>query len=127
MFKKVHETARQRFYKLSEPVLKAPNKRYDFEREREYNLSRLKDKYKHLCPDKIEYVCVSDANTHVERLLFLAFKNDDGGYGGFPYGSLDGKNTFMIHGGDMNAVYPDKVYLRRLASANGFDFKIEIE
>ena len=28
----------------------------------------------------------------------------------------------MIHGGSRDKMYPDKVYLRRLASANGYKF-----
>ena len=35
---------------------------------------------------------------------------------------LDGVHTMMIHGGSRDKMYPDKVYLRRLASANGYKF-----
>jgi len=122
IFKKVYENQYQRFYSLSRPVTKAPRHGYDWEKEKEYNIKRLKEQYKRFHTESIEYVAVSDAHTHIERLLFVAMPiNDDKTqFSCLSGGHLDGKHTFMIHGGNSRAVHPDKVYLRRLASANGF-------
>lgn len=127
-FEKVGENDRQRFYKLSIPVNKAPNTRFDWEAEKEHNMSRLKEEYKKFHTDMIEYVCVSDAKTHIERLLFVAIPlNDDSSEFGCMSGlHLDGKHTFMIDGGDNRHVHPDEVYLRRLASANDYQFKMKV-
>jgi len=126
-FKKVNENRMQRFYKLSEHITKVPNKNFDIKIEYEYYLKRVKEQYKHLLPSSIEYVCVSDAHTHIERLVFWAMPLNDecteiGSMGGL---QIDGKHTFMIHGGNSRDVHPDEVYLRRLASANGFNFGME--
>ena len=126
IFTKVHETLRQRFYKLSIPVTKAPNPHYDWDKERAYNLSRLKEEYKHLNPSAIEYVCVSDAHTHIERLLFVAvpMNKEKTDFSSLCGKQLDGRHTFMIHGGNSRDVHPDEVYLRRLSKANGYEFKM---
>lgn len=74
----------------------------------------------------VKYVAISDALTHIERLAFPAFY----------IGSLDipyffigqeiaGKHTEMISGGDARTVYPDLVYLRRLAQINGYKWEGE--
>lgn len=123
VFTKVCERpGRYRIYELSIPVFKAPNKGFDFKTERNDLNKSLKDEHKYLTPNAIEYVAISDAVTHTERLMFLAAKKDDGSY--VPLGGmqLDGKYTMMIHGGDERDVHPDKVYLRRLAKVNGFKF-----
>ena len=120
----VHENSRQRFYKLSKPLTKAPNQKYDFETEKEYNVGRLKDQYKKYHTNAIEYVCISDAHTHIERLMFLAIPlNEDNTEFGCMAGlQMDGRHTFMTEGGDQRTVHPDQVYLRRLAKANGLCF-----
>jgi hypothetical protein len=123
-FVKVKETEFQRFYKLSEPVDKVPNKNYNWEEEKKYNLLRLKDEFKKYYPELIEYVVVSDAHTHIERLVFLGIpineeKTDFGCLCGF---QLDGDNTMLIEGGDLNKVYPDNYYLQRLAEVNNYEF-----
>jgi hypothetical protein len=76
-------------------------------------------------PRGFDYVVVSDANTHIERLVFPAWeinpvRSDMPVI--FIRDTIAGVNTFMIHGGDSRAVKPDKVYLRMLARANGFKF-----
>ena len=128
-FKKVGDNGRQRFYKLSIPVEKVPNPRFDWEKEKEYNIGRLKEQFKHFHTEKIEYVAVSDAHTHVERLLFVAIplneeKTEFGCLAGL---QLDGKHTMMIHGGDSRHCHSDEVYLRRLAKVNGYGFSWEQE
>ena len=120
-FTKVGENSNQRFYKLSIAVEKVPNPDFNWEKEKDNFHKRVKKEYKDLLTEKIQYVCVSDAHTHVERLLFLAIyapKEDE--FYCVTSIQLDGKHTMMIHGGSSRDVHPDEVYLRRLASANSF-------
>lgn len=70
-----------------------------------------------------EFVCISDAHTHIERLAFAGVYMSRFGFAR-SHIQIDGKLTFSIHGGDSNAVYPDEVYLRHLAKIN--DAEIEI-
>lgn len=128
IFRKVDENTYQRFYALSTPVVKAPNQGFVWENEKKYIESRLKEKYKPFLTEKIEYVCVSDAHTHIERLLFAAMPLDANKteFSRMSGTQMDGKHTFMIHGGDSRDVHPDYVYLRRLASANGMTFKMDV-
>lgn len=123
-FTKVGESMFQRFYKLSTPVSKAPNPNFNWDDERDYFLKRIEDEYKQALPREIEYVCVSDAITHIERLLFAAIPHEtfDIGYSCLVGMHLDGKHTMMIDGGDDRDVHPDEVYLRRLARSNNLHF-----
>ena len=61
-------------------------------------------------------VVVSDAFTHIERLVFPGFRLN--GNWSFIEANIDGKHTFMIDGGDPKAVYADEVYLRHLCILN---------
>lgn len=84
------------------------------------------DFYKKLSEmDEMEFVCISDAHTHTERLAFIAAQYNHDVHGE-SYDrtrvQIDGEHTMMIHGGDPSAVYPDHVYLRRVASLNGMIF-----
>lgn len=121
-FKKVAERTNQRFYHLSIPVTNVPNKQFNFEDERQNFNSRLNKEYKYLTPSKIEFVCVSDAHTHVERLVFVAVQTKDSEFYNLCGLQIDGRHTMMIEGGDQRHVHPDEVYLRRIASANGYKF-----
>ena len=125
IFEKIEETSQQRFYKLSEAITKATNPKFKWEEEKEFAQKRLKEEFKKCLTEKIEIVCVSDAHTHVERLLFPAIKISESKYTCLSYNQMDGKHTFMIHGGSQRDVHPDGVYLRRLARANNFKFKIK--
>jgi hypothetical protein len=126
-FKKVGDNGRQRFYQLSQPVTKVCYEGFDWEKEREYSVTRLKEQYKELLPDVIEYVAVSDAHTHVERLVFVAMplNKEKTNFSIASSLHIDGKHTMMIHGGSYRHVHPDEVYLRRLARVNGFTFEME--
>jgi hypothetical protein len=68
--------------------------------------------------ESINKVCVSDANTHIERLVFVAFsvRNKTTGEITFAHrcDRIDGKWTFKICGGDPDSVYDDRVYIRHL-------------
>ena len=70
----------------------------------------------------IDKICISDANTHIERLVFPAFniRNIETGEITLCHrcNKIDGYNTFMIHGGDINSIWDDKVYIRHLRMAN---------
>ena len=119
----------QGFYELSVGVDKVPNELFCWEEERKNTLSKINQKYTQFLSEKIQYVCVSDAHTHTERLVFVAIpinKNKTE----FSIVSLlhiDGKMTFMSFGGDSGAVYQDAVYLRRIASANKMKFNLSGE
>lgn len=124
--KLVKDTGSQRFYKLSESLTKA----FSFGKEKlikddfSGTNNRIKEKYRHLIDtDKINIICVSDAHTHIERLVFVGMQFDSGEYGR-THAQIDGVHTMMIHGGDDRAVKPDNVYIRRLARLNGFQFVI---
>lgn len=126
--KLVHSNPYQRFYKLNKKV-KIFATEFDYDKEFKYEKERLKPEYVG-CMDHLEdgtdIICISDAHTHIERLVFPGIdfiidgKQD---YGRFSL-QCDGKHTFMIFGGNSDSVYPDEVYLRRLASANKLELKL---
>lgn len=110
----------QRYYELSSPI--SIGRRFgnniDIVAElEECKEKRMKPEYKHLLrTDGCHIVCVSDAHTHIERLVFAGEKFPSG------YGltdiQIDGSHTMKIHGGDERYVYPDEVYLRHLGMVN---------
>ncbi|MBO4531423.1 MAG: hypothetical protein J5767_12400 [Paludibacteraceae bacterium] len=69
----------------------------------------------------VEYVAISDAHDHIERLAFPAFKIGD--KYGFLCDDIAGKHTYLTNGGDPNSVYDDVVYLRFLARINGLKWE----
>ena len=68
--------------------------------------------------ESIDKICISDAHTHTERLVFPVFmcRNKETGEEGLTWrcNNIAGRLTMMIHGGDSKAVYPDRVYIRYL-------------
>ena len=66
----------------------------------------------------IDKICVSDAKTHVERLVFPAFNIRDKLTGETRLihrcNNIDGRHAMMIHGGDYKSVYSDITYIRHL-------------
>lgn len=117
------ETGRQRYYKLSEPIKKGISDicgEVDIPQLLEYVERSCLREYKTLFADQIKdgihHVCVSDAHTHIERLVFPAVIIN-GRFTGLTY-EIDGKHTMMIDGGYPEAVYDDAVYLRHLAIIN---------
>ncbi|MBV3838401.1 hypothetical protein [Bacteroides xylanisolvens] len=124
--KLVETTNHQRFYELSAPIYKG--RRFgsdvDIVRELEECKESISPEYKHLIrTDGCHIVCVSDAFTHIERLVFAAEKF----LSGYERTSIhiDGSHTMKIHGGDERYVYPDEVYLRHLGIINGVRINIE--
>ena len=69
-----------------------------------------------------EYVCVSMANTHIEKLVFPAYKVEHKETGeesfAFCMNSIEGKMTMMIYGGDYSTIESDEEYLKRLVELN---------
>jgi len=72
------------------------------------------------CSEEIDKIAISDANTHIERLVFPAFwiKNVETLERKVCWvlEQIDGKLTFIIHGGDYGSVYSPEVYIKHLRS-----------
>ena len=72
--------------------------------------------------NSIDKVCISDAHTHIERLVFPAFNVRNKKTGEITTvhrnNQIDGSLTFMTHGGDSKSVRDDAVYIRHLRMAN---------
>lgn len=130
-----------RIYKVSEPIKKGVSDLFGettIDKIIESNKDRVTGKFRELMLKRlgkgVEYVAISDAHTHIERLAFPAFDTGEPGER-FPHGhpyvticsEIEGKHTEMIRGGDARAVYPDLVYLRRLAQINGYKWEGEEE
>ena len=120
-FKLVHQTDKQRFYESDVEITKFPNERFNLQKEFEDIKARLKEGVEML-NDKVFIVCVSDAHTHLERLVFAATKyklpSGEVVYAPISMLQIDGAHTMMIHGGDARSMKPDEVYLRRIKMFN---------
>lgn len=118
--------ATQRYYELSEPITKGKSLTGDVNIPDDIVKcveERIQDQFKqYVRTDGCHIIAISDANTHIERLAFVAEKFPDG------YDILtvviDGKMTMSIHGGDSRAVYDDKVYLRHLGMLNKVTIRV---
>lgn len=127
------EKGNYRIYEVSEPIKKGISDLFG-ETTVDYIIEscrdRVNEKYKDCILERlgngINYVAISDAHTHIERLVFPAFLTSlfDAPYIFIP-SEIEGKHTTMISGGDAKAVYPDLVYLRRLAQINGYKWEGE--
>lgn len=114
---------RQRVYKLSHDISVGTNG--PIKPSIEDARRRWKEEYRHLIPENVDtwdLVCISDAHTHIERLAFLGIALDDKRGGPLICDTIAGENTWMIHGGDPEAVYPDDKYLKELAELNNFEW-----
>lgn len=125
----IEDNGTQRFYKLSHPILKGyiplVGKQTDISADLLASKERdFKEEYKHECPEACEIICISDAHTHSERLVFVGMEYLYNGKKilGRTKVQIEGCHTMSIHGGDKRSMKPDAVYLRRLASLNGFYF-----
>lgn len=127
--KKVFEAPTYRIYELTEPIKKGKSDWLDDEviidDVIESYMPRIKEKYKECVASRkgkgVEYVAVSDAHDHIERLAFPAFKI--GETYGFLCDDIAGKHTYLINGGDPNSIYDDAVYLRFLSRINGLKWE----
>ena len=70
----------------------------------------------------INKICISDAHTHIERLVFPAFSVLNKKTGEITVchrnNTIDGSLTFMTHGGSSKSIHPDRVYVRHLKMIN---------
>ena len=131
--KLVYTTERQRFYKLNRIVDKFPRK-IDLVKEIDDTIPYIKPTHKEVltpifeaCKQGVDVICVSDAHTHIERLVFAGCEytmNGETKYTSVSMLHIDGKLTMMIYGGNSKDVHPDEVYLRRIAAANGYTLQI---
>ena len=120
-----------RVYELSEEILKGKSDimgEIDIRKSFEMTKGRIrKDLPKETCDAMMDalslpctHIFVSDAFTHVERLVFPAFEYN--GKYNRTSDDIGGIHTMMIHGGDEDSVYDDEVYIRRLAQINGLTY-----
>lgn len=135
-FKKVAvKDKRQTFYELSEPITKAPNKNWNLNEELNYSKHRLKKEYRKYVPnDSINIICISDAHTHTERLVFpgclikhtkeTPTLSEKDVYHCLIGLSMDGVNTMLIHGGDISTIHEPEYYLKRIAESNNMNYEI---
>lgn len=118
--KLVSTNCTQRYYELSEPIYQGRKLGGDVDivTELEERKKTMKLGSEHLLrTDGCHIVCVSDAYTHIERLVFIGEKYPSG-YGNTGV-QIDGSHTMRMYGGDKRYVYPDEVYLRHLGMVNG--------
>lgn len=120
-FTLVQENSNQRMYKSDVEINKFPNPRFDWDSELEYGRSRLKEGVEML-EDKCHYVIVSDAKTHIERLVFAGMRyklaSGEEVIGPVSMLQITGYHTMMIYGGDPSSILPDEVYLRQISILN---------
>lgn len=125
--KMVAEIGLQKYYVLSHRIQKGIYWGREVDIEKSVTDTEFKKEYKFLSEAAVggvNVVCISDAHTHIERIVFAGFmykKNGEVQYSRYRT-AIDGKNTFMRDGGDYSAVYEPGVYLRHLARLNGFTF-----
>ena len=84
---------------------------YEFDRE----LTR--DVWGETVKKPYKIVMVSDATTHIERLVFPIYTKEDGKRA-VDLKQVAGEWTTMIEGGDEDSIRPDKEYLEDLIKAN---------
>lgn len=111
----------QRYYELSSPIYRGRKFGGDVDivaALEDCKENQMRPEYKHLLRiDGCHIVCVSDAYTHVERLVFVGEKYPTG-YGRTSC-QIDGSHTMKLYGGNERHVYSDEVYLRHLGMVNG--------
>ncbi len=134
-FTKVQENPRRKFYSLSEPIKKVPNDDFDWEKEHIELRNQKKEEYRDFISEKgITAICISDAHTHQERLVFPAMlvkhsiktPTQSGKDEYLPLVGLeiDGIMTMMIHGGDGSTMKEPEYYIKRIAESNNMDYEI---
>lgn len=125
--KMVTEIGLQKFYVLSHRIKKGIYWGEEVDIEKSVAEAKFKKGYEFLSEAAVggvNVVCISDAHTHIERIVFAGYMYKENGemqYGRYQT-AIDGKNTFLSNGGDYSAVYEPEVYLRHLARLNGFTF-----
>lgn len=122
--KLVKDDGMQKFYELSSPVKKGRyfHQDIDIEESLSEELKRVSDKYRESFARECRIICVSDAHTHFERLVFAGHKKGEEFYRSRTV--ICGTNTMMINGGDSRKMYDINVYLRFLGRLNGAKFTL---
>lgn len=120
----VKDYGKQKFYELSSPIKKG---RYfyqdiDIEKSLSEELKRVSDKYRKSFDRGCRIICVSDADTHFERLVFTGHRKGEEFYRSSTV--ICGTNTMMINGGDSRKMYDINVYLRFLGRLNRVKFTL---
>jgi hypothetical protein len=109
----------QKIYQLDFKVYKTKN--YTISEIFKVNPIRLKDGYvlDEDLSECIDKVCVSDAHTHHERLVFPAFyvKNNERILT-FRCNAIDGQLTMMTQGGNISSMRKPEIYIRHLRMLN---------
>lgn len=122
----VHDTIRQTYYKLSFDIYKDVFGRNISDSIKYAKKHISKDKYKIVGNDFVDdctsLICVSDAHTHVERLVFPAFKVESLLTGSVFYDfdplQIAGEMTMMFMGGDRSTVLEPVEYIQQLYEVN---------
>ena len=124
-----HKTSTMRFYKLSKPIKTGISfcRKFDIIRNvKSWIDIRVKPEYRdqltaQFPEEGVTLIAVSDAVTHIERLVFPAFVIN----GEYHVSTLniDGRHTLMIEGGNPRHVHPDEVYMRHLCMINGLKWE----
>lgn len=121
----IYSTENQRYFKLNQKITRGyctfkgvRDFREELLDERD---TQVKEEYREIYPsDGFDIICISDANTHLERLVFGACVINE--KPSRSHVQIEGKTTFMIYGGNRQSMKADEVYLRRLAQWNGLKF-----
>lgn len=135
-FELVKDTGRQKFYKCNPPIAKGVkestvNTVEKMQKEiQNFRGMTFKKRYtlEPMLTDKgIDYVCISDASTHTERLIFPAYKFTDTENPSEPdytFSTLEiaGTYTYMSEGGNSSTVKEPEYYLKQLAKANRYEY-----
>jgi len=123
LIKELGNQSNQRYYQLDFKIYK------HFGTGKEKTIKELVDNVKlkepWVIPKPVTYVnkiCISDAHRHIERLVFPVIEIENSVTGERKLTHLmdriDGKYTFMTHGGSPEAVYHDRTYVRHLRELN---------
>lgn len=127
-----HNYRNKRIYKLSEKIKKGKSDicgEWNISEDMDRFVSDISALWKEIKQNGVEYVAVSDAHTHTERLVFPGFKLPNelsekyGQQYVFSSFEIAGKHTMIIDGGDPDTIYDDEIYLRFLARLNNLSWE----
>lgn len=117
----IHEEDKKKYYKLDFNVyvsVKGKNLKELYEKF----LMNFKDGViVHSKFDKFDTICISDAHTHCERLVFPAYRYtfcENVNKLSHTYDEIAGTHTMMIFGGDTNHHLEAEEYIEQLREAN---------
>lgn len=132
-FTEVFKDKHQTYYVSDTPIKEVPNRSSVFEdrvKEVLYCLdNKINEEYELIDPIRgdmnkgFKYICISDARTHIERLVFYAHKFRNKKTGEIVFGAMDklhidGEMVMLTGGGNTASVHPHSYYLDRLIELN---------